>query len=173
MTIFEADRSRYLFGLSLSSFVVSALRDPGELTCIQVFHFKLSRASRRRTGILPRNLDPEPPLTRFEEDSYETPLDRSYPIGKGRQVLFRSAECIAFDWLTWRRITVRYCETCDTYRPPRASHCRMVSSVLWSLREIRRLTDSAATAWMALVCLALQGAVNHNAEDRSPLRLPS
>jgi len=60
----------------------------------------------RDPGIMPRALDPDPPTARTESASYDLPLDRSFKVGKGS-------------------VTVRWCETCKTYRPPRSSHCRM------------------------------------------------
>ncbi|ORX36649.1 DHHC palmitoyltransferase-domain-containing protein [Kockovaella imperatae] len=73
----------YIFGLVLSSALVSAFRDP---------------------GIIPRNLDPEPPVTQF--DGYYEPDNREVAINN-------------------RAVPVKYCETCNSYRPPRASHCRV------------------------------------------------
>jgi hypothetical protein len=36
------------------------------------------------TGLLPRDLDTDPPTMRGESDSYEWPLDRSFTINNGR-----------------------------------------------------------------------------------------
>ncbi|EJD05926.1 uncharacterized protein FOMMEDRAFT_18155 [Fomitiporia mediterranea MF3/22] len=59
-------------------------------------------------GILPRNLDPEPPYAKSSssEDAAPVPLPRDLKI---RSEVVR----------------VKYCQTCRTYRPPRSSHCRM------------------------------------------------
>ncbi|KAI9639773.1 DHHC palmitoyltransferase-domain-containing protein [Dioszegia hungarica] len=75
----------YLFGLTLSSFLAASLREP---------------------GIIPRDLDPSPPMSQGETDSWRQPLDREFAVKQGR-------------------VVVRYCETCRSYRPPRASHCRL------------------------------------------------
>ncbi|WVR07052.1 hypothetical protein IAU60_004091 [Kwoniella sp. DSM 27419] len=73
----------YLFGVCLSSFLVSALRD---------------------SGIIPRRLDLDPP-TYQENDWWE-----AYP----REIQVHD-----------EKVTVKYCETCESYRPPRSSHCRL------------------------------------------------
>ncbi|ORY33989.1 DHHC palmitoyltransferase-domain-containing protein [Naematelia encephala] len=73
----------YLFGLTVSSILVSALRDP---------------------GIIPRGLDPDPPLEQ----------DGDWEEAKPRQVSVGNAN-----------VPIKYCETCKTYRAPRSSHCRL------------------------------------------------
>ncbi|WVN88353.1 uncharacterized protein L203_103559 [Cryptococcus depauperatus CBS 7841] len=73
----------YLFALTFSSFLVTALREP---------------------GIIPRKLDLDPPMTKV--DDYWEPYPRELVVNDGR-------------------VTVKYCETCETYRPPRCSHCRL------------------------------------------------
>lgn len=73
----------YLFGITTTSFVVTAFRDP---------------------GIIPRKLDPDPPMAQVD-DWWE-----AYP----RELTVQNG-----------RVSVKYCETCATYRPPRCSHCRL------------------------------------------------
>ncbi|KGB74458.2 hypothetical protein CNBG_0296 [Cryptococcus deuterogattii R265] len=73
----------YLFGMTTSSFVVTAFRDP---------------------GIIPRKLDPDPPMAQVDE------WWEAYP----RELTVQNG-----------RVSVKYCETCETYRPPRCSHCRL------------------------------------------------
>ncbi|WVQ80763.1 hypothetical protein IAT38_002868 [Cryptococcus sp. DSM 104549] len=73
----------YLFGLTISSFVVTALRDP---------------------GIVPRGLDLDPPMTQV--DDWWEAHPRELTVNGGN-------------------ISVKYCETCESYRPPRSSHCRL------------------------------------------------
>lgn len=73
----------YLFGMVISSFLVSALRDP---------------------GIIPRKLDPDPPM--YHAESWDEPMQREVTIGK-------------------EPVPIKYCETCQVYRPPRTSHCRL------------------------------------------------
>lgn len=60
----------------------------------------------RDPGILPRNLDPSPPRAPTESTGSLIPLPRDLRVRSGR-------------------VTVKYCETCRIYRPPRASHCRI------------------------------------------------
>lgn len=69
-----------------------------------------------RTGIIPRDLDPNPPMAQGETESWHQPLDREFAVKQGR-------------------VVVRYCETCRSYRPPRSSHCRLVSYQILPLRN--------------------------------------
>ncbi|KIY43435.1 zf-DHHC-domain-containing protein [Fistulina hepatica ATCC 64428] len=59
-------------------------------------------------GILPRNLDPDPPYPTT------SPSDGGGRVPLPRDIMVREAV-----------IRVKYCTTCMTYRPPRSSHCRM------------------------------------------------
>ncbi|KAJ7461559.1 DHHC palmitoyltransferase-domain-containing protein [Mycena latifolia] len=75
----------YFTLITISSMLATATRDP---------------------GILPRNLDPDPPYPATSPDGLRAPLPRDLRV---RSDVVR----------------VKYCPTCKTYRPPRASHCRM------------------------------------------------
>ncbi|KAH8106810.1 DHHC palmitoyltransferase-domain-containing protein [Cristinia sonorae] len=77
----------YMCLLTISSMCATAFRDP---------------------GILPRNLDPEPPYAPASgsSDSIRTPFPRDLKVRAGI-------------------VRVKYCPTCRTYRPPRSSHCKM------------------------------------------------
>ncbi|KAF9265528.1 zf-DHHC-domain-containing protein [Marasmius fiardii PR-910] len=58
-------------------------------------------------GILPRDLDPEPPYPSSSSDGgVRAPMPRDLKV---RSDVVR----------------VKYCPTCKTYRPPRSSHCKM------------------------------------------------
>ncbi|KAF8503607.1 DHHC palmitoyltransferase-domain-containing protein [Russula emetica] len=59
-------------------------------------------------GILPRNLDPDPPYPSL------APSDGGDYGPLTRDLKVRSAH-----------VTVKYCPTCRTYRPPRSNHCRV------------------------------------------------
>jgi palmitoyltransferase ZDHHC9/14/18 len=76
----------YLFGLVVSSLIAASLREP---------------------GVLPRELDPDPPYTPV--DVYWEASPREILVGKDGK----------------DRVEVKYCETCKSYRPPRCSHCRI------------------------------------------------
>ncbi|KAH9930724.1 DHHC palmitoyltransferase-domain-containing protein [Fomitopsis serialis] len=76
----------YMCLLTISSMAATAFRDP---------------------GILPRNLDPDPPYAaQMSSESVRAPLPRDIRI--------RS-----------ETVRTKYCQTCRTYRPPRSSHCKM------------------------------------------------
>ncbi|KAI0695708.1 DHHC palmitoyltransferase-domain-containing protein [Cytidiella melzeri] len=76
----------YMCLLTLSSMAATAFRDP---------------------GILPRNLDQDPPMASAEStESLRQPLPRDLKVRAGV-------------------VRVKYCTTCKTYRPPRSSHCKM------------------------------------------------
>ncbi|KAK0530527.1 Eukaryotic peptide chain release factor GTP-binding subunit [Tilletia horrida] len=80
----------YLFLVALVNMLVTATSDP---------------------GILPRNLDPDPPCTVGET----APLDPEDPLAVPLPRIIRVRES---------DIKVKWCETCGTYRAPRSSHCR-------------------------------------------------
>ncbi|KAG2185958.1 hypothetical protein INT43_002396 [Umbelopsis isabellina] len=90
--------------------------------------FVLSFVSMLRTswtdpGIIPRNLDPSPPLDDFDDGAsfaYGTSLDRRLPVSK--KILVKN-----------KIIELKYCETCRIYRPPRASHCRQCDNCVGEL----------------------------------------
>lgn len=76
----------YLFLITVSSMLATAFRDP---------------------GILPRNLDPDPPYpaTSPSDGSPRQPLHRDLRIGEATA-------------------RIKYCATCKTYRAPRSIHCK-------------------------------------------------
>ncbi|KAI0929198.1 hypothetical protein AcV5_006528 [Taiwanofungus camphoratus] len=76
----------YMCLLTMSSMFATAFRDP---------------------GILPRNLDPDPPYpSHTSSESLRAPLPRDLKVRAGI-------------------VRTKYCQTCRTYRPPRSSHCKM------------------------------------------------
>ncbi|KAK7693746.1 hypothetical protein QCA50_003318 [Cerrena zonata] len=77
----------YMCLLTISSMCATAFRDP---------------------GILPRDLDPDPPYAapNGSQESLRAPLPRDLRVRAGT-------------------VRVKYCPTCRTYRPPRSSHCKM------------------------------------------------
>lgn len=76
----------YLFGLTTSSMAAASFREP---------------------GILPRDLDTDPPYTPV--DIYWEANPREIEVGKDGK----------------DKVQCKYCETCKSYRPPRCSHCRL------------------------------------------------
>ncbi|KAI0256647.1 DHHC palmitoyltransferase-domain-containing protein [Lactifluus subvellereus] len=78
----------------------------GAYMCLLTISLMLSTAF-KDPGILPRNLDPDPPYPSVAPDG-----DDNVPLPRDLKV--RSAV-----------VRVKYCTTCCTYRPPRSSHCRM------------------------------------------------
>ncbi|KAI9571480.1 DHHC palmitoyltransferase-domain-containing protein [Boletus coccyginus] len=77
----------YMCLLTVSCMLATAFRDP---------------------GILPRDLDPDPPLPA------NSPSDGGIRVPFPRDLRIRTDT-----------VRVKYCLTCKTYRPPRSSHCRM------------------------------------------------
>jgi len=77
----------YMCLLTISCMLATAFRDP---------------------GILPRNLDPDPPypVTSPSDGGVKAPLPRDLRVRAGI-------------------VRVKYCPTCKIYRPPRSSHCKM------------------------------------------------
>lgn len=77
----------YLCLLTIANMIATAFSDP---------------------GILPRNLDPDPPYptSTGSDDGTRVPLPRDLKVRSGV-------------------VRVKYCQTCRIYRPPRSSHCRM------------------------------------------------
>ncbi|RDL35940.1 Palmitoyltransferase [Venustampulla echinocandica] len=83
----------YIFYICLSSFIHASVSDP---------------------GILPRNLQPMPPL-----DENEDPLTLGPPLNDW--VLIKSAQSSA----AAMEVPAKYCKTCNIWRPPRGHHCRV------------------------------------------------
>ncbi|RXK35019.1 hypothetical protein M231_07722 [Tremella mesenterica] len=71
---------------------------------IVVVFISMVAAALRDPGIIPRDLDPDPPMS--FTSSWGEPLAREFVVKDGQ-------------------VTSRYCETCKSYRPPRSSHCRL------------------------------------------------
>lgn len=80
----------YMTLLTISCMLTTACRDP---------------------GILPRNLDPEPPFPPMSpsDDAVRQPLPRDLKVRDDS-------------------VRIKYCSTCKTYRPPRSSHCKMCNN---------------------------------------------
>ncbi|KAI0062322.1 hypothetical protein BV25DRAFT_1804263 [Artomyces pyxidatus] len=79
----------------------------GAYMCLLTISLMLSTAF-TDPGILPRNLDPDPPYpaTSPSDGGVRVPLPRDLKLRSGV-------------------VRVKYCTTCQTYRPPRSSHCKM------------------------------------------------
>ncbi|KAI6022731.1 DHHC palmitoyltransferase-domain-containing protein [Pisolithus marmoratus] len=86
---------------------VPAVAAVGAYMCLLTVSTMLTTAF-RDPGILPRNLDPDPPLPAI------SPSDDGVRIPLPRDLKVRS-----------EFVRVKYCTTCKTYRPPRSSHCKM------------------------------------------------
>ena len=73
----------------------------------------------RDPGILPRNLDSDPPCVLGDtpfEPGRQAMADPEDPMAMPVQRVLR---------VHGQTVKVKWCETCGTYRPPRSSHCRV------------------------------------------------
>ncbi|KAH8802752.1 DHHC palmitoyltransferase-domain-containing protein [Xylogone sp. PMI_703] len=88
----------YLFYICMSSFFHASTSDP---------------------GILPRNLEPMPPV-----DEDEDPLRLAPPVNDW--VMIKSAHSTT----AAMEVPTKYCKTCNIWRPPRAHHCRVCDNCI-------------------------------------------
>ncbi|CDH50950.1 probable palmitoyltransferase zdhhc14-like [Lichtheimia corymbifera JMRC:FSU:9682] len=106
-----------LFGIFTCPFIWEHIHPA--IPIVFAYLFLLSLASMIKTswtdpGIIPRDLDPFPAMDQPYDDhgsAYGSMWHQGFPTQKQVQIKDN----------TW---TLRYCETCRIYRPPRASHCR-------------------------------------------------
>ncbi|BGP35679.1 Eukaryotic peptide chain release factor GTP-binding subunit [Rhodotorula toruloides] len=73
-------------------------------------------------GIIPRNLDPDPPRHWIPLDPSASSADAKEGEGEGEwRVEMRYVKVLGGNAV----VGCKWCETCKTYRPPRTSHCRL------------------------------------------------
>ncbi|GLB34700.1 putative DHHC palmitoyltransferase family protein [Lyophyllum shimeji] len=93
-------------------------------------------------GILPRGLDPDPPYPAT------SPSDGGNRVPMPRDLRVRSDV-----------VRVKYCPTCQTYRPPRSSHCKMCDNCVDSCDHHCQWVNNCIgrrnyTTFFALLCTA-------------------
>jgi palmitoyltransferase ZDHHC9/14/18 len=113
-----------------------AVAAAGAYMCLLTISLMLSTAF-KDPGILPRNLDPDPPYPSV------APSDGGDYLPLTRELKVRSAV-----------VTVKYCPTCCTYRPPRSNHCRVVCTVPEWHRMRANLMHSAIIVLMDAIITA-------------------
>ena len=113
----------YLFVLTLTSMIKTSWTDPG--ASIQIRAMQQHVANICILQIIPRDLDPFPALDTYEDPGSPYSSMWHQDIPTQREVRIKDT--------TW---TLRYCETCRIYRPPRASHCRQCDNCVGKIRVI-------------------------------------
>lgn len=115
----------YMCLVTISSMMATAFRDP---------------------GIIPRDLDPEPPY------AASSPSDGSPKIPLPREIRIRDGI-----------IRNKYCVTCRTYRSPRASHCKTCDNCVdgcdhhcqWVNNCVGRRNYTSFITFVVVACLTL------------------
>lgn len=90
-----------------------------------IFYICLSsflHASVVNPGIIPRNLHPMPPI-----ESSDDPLAVGPPTNDWVMVRLATSDVAAMD------VPVKYCKTCNIWRPPRCYHCRVCDNCVETL----------------------------------------
>lgn len=84
------------------------------LVLVLLMWSSMARTALSDPGIIPRNLDPDPPQ-RFIEPDPDIPGSEGEWVVETKYVELPGKGFVASKW----------CPTCHTYRPPRTSHCRL------------------------------------------------
>lgn len=106
----------YFFYITMSSFLHAAFSDP---------------------GILPRNLHPHPPNPEEDNDpltvgppTTEWVTVKTFPSKRGPAAQSSPEEAQRSGATTAMEVPVKYCKSCNIWRPPRAHHCRICDACI-------------------------------------------